>query len=116
LTFELNGGQWWHKIGDWEGVSEAVAHLARTKGCDAMPVGLPQVAAVLLAGGPNTDHTLYHPDGSRSWVGGAERAEQLLELTHRVHANAPQRAFWPGDNLVAPPKRPRQMPYKPYRS
>jgi hypothetical protein len=116
LTFELNGGQWWHKIGDWERVSDAVAYIARTQQCDAMPVGLPQVAAVLLAGGPNTTHTLHHPGGGRSQVGAAERREELLKLTRHVHANADQGAFWPGDNLVAPPRRPGRMPYKPYRS
>ena len=116
LTFELNGGQWWHMIGDWERVSEAVAYVASAKQCDAMPMGLPQVAATLLSGGPTTVHTLQYLDGRREQVGPAERQQQVFDLTRRVGAYAAQGAFWPGDDLIAPPREPAQMPYRPYGS
>ncbi len=111
LTFELNGGRWWHKIGDWKRVTEAVVQVARAKGCDAMPLGVPHVAAALLAGGPNTDHEFY------PWKGCQERQEHLADVTrHVVHTVAARGPFWPGDDLVAPPPRPPTMPYQPHHS
>lgn len=50
-----------------------------------MPLGLPQLTALLVSGGPNTVHELYHPDGSRSQAGPADRQQQLDELTGHVH-------------------------------
>lgn len=116
LTFELDGGQMWHQIGDWERVVDAVVHLARTKRCDAMPLGLPQVTAVLLSGGPYTIHQLHHPGGSRSEVGPADRQQHLNELTGLVTNFVTQGPFWPGENLVPPPTHPTTMPYKPSSS
>lgn len=116
LTFELNGGRWWHMIGDWEKVSAAVVHIARTKQCDALPVGLPQVAAALLSGGPTTVQPVIYTDGRQEQLGGAERQAQLVELARHVHTFAAQGAFWPGNDLVAPPSQPAQMPYRPYQS
>lgn len=113
LTFELDGGQLWPLVADWERVVDAVVRIARRQGCDAMPMGLPQVAAVLVGGGPNTVHELYHPDGSRSQAGPVERQQHLDELTGHVRQFAVEGPFWPGDNLVSPPREPHVLPYKP---
>ncbi len=69
-----------------------------------------------IRGGPTTVHTLYHPDGSRSQVGPAEREYELADLTGHVHRIAAEAPFWPGDNLAAPPREPHTMPYQPYES
>lgn len=116
LTFELDGGQLWPLVADWERVADAVVHVARHQGCDAMPMGLPQLTAILVGGGPNTVHELHHPDGTRSQAGPVERQQHLDELTGHVRRFAAEGPFWPGDNLVAPPREPRVLPYKPYRS
>lgn len=116
VTFELDGGHLWPMVADWERVIDAVVHIARHRGCDAMPMGLPHVTAVLVSGGPNTVHELHHPDGSRSQVGPVERQQHLDELTGHVSRFAAEGAFWPGENLVAPPREPRVLPYKPYRA
>ena len=116
LTYELDGGALWHRIGDWERVVEAVAHVARNQGCDAMPMGLPHLTAVLVGGGPNTVHELHHPDGSRSQAGPVDRQQHLDELTGHIRRFVAEGPFWPGDNLVAPPREPRTMPYKLYGS
>jgi hypothetical protein len=116
LTFELAGGQLWPQVADWEQVVDAVVDLARQRRCDAMPLGLPQVTALLVGSGPTTVHTLHHPDGSRSQVGPAEREYELADLTGHVHRVAAEAPFWLGDNLVAPPREPRTMPYQPYES
>lgn len=114
LTFELGGGALWHQVADWEQVVEAVVDLARSGRCDAMPLGLPEIAARLIAGGPNTVHELHHTDGRRSTAGPAQRQQHLDELTDHVHRAAAQARFWPGDNLVPPPREPRTMPYQPH--
>jgi hypothetical protein len=116
LTFELDGGQLWPLVADWERVVNTVVHIARHQGCDAMPMGLPQLTALLVGGGPATVHELYHPDGTRSQAGPVERQQHLDELTGHVRRFAAEGPFWPGDNLVTPPREPRVLPYKPYRS
>lgn len=116
LTFELDGGALWHRIGDWERVVEAVVHVARNQGCDAMPMGLPQLTALLIGGGPNTVHELHQPDGSRSQAGPVDRQQHLDELTGHIRRFVAEGPFWPGDNLVPPPREPRTMPYKLYGS
>lgn len=92
LSFELDGGNLWHRIGDWERVSEAVAQLARLRRCDAMPLGLPEVSAALLSGGPSTTLKAYTPNGV-SEFGPADRTRILAELTDHVHTNVAQDAF-----------------------
>lgn len=52
LTFELYAGRLWSQVGDWDGVVDALVRLARGKGCDAMVMGLPELASMLLANGP----------------------------------------------------------------
>lgn len=59
-----DGGQLWPLVVDWERVVDAMVHIARHQGCDAMPLGLPQLTAVLVGGGPATVYELYHPDCS----------------------------------------------------
>ena len=102
-TFELDGGKLWSQSPPGERIVEVVVHMARRPGCDAMPMGLPQLPALLVGGGPNTVHTLHHPDGSRSQAGPAERQQFLEELTSHVRGVVADGPFWPGDNLVAPP-------------
>jgi hypothetical protein len=97
LTFELDGGGLWPLIGDWERVVDDFLSLARNRDCDAMPLGLPQLQAALVGGGPSMVH------------------EHLNELHGHVHRFAADGPFWPGDNLVAPPREPGTMPYMPYR-
>jgi len=75
VTFELDGGQLWPLVADWEPVVEAVVHIARHQDRDAMPMGLPQLTAVLVGGGPTTVHELHHPDGTRSQASPVERQE-----------------------------------------
>lgn len=116
LTFELDGGRLWPQVADWEAVQAAVVSLGRTNGCDAMPLGLPPVAAALLSNGPTTAVNLHRPDGSREVVGGPERQGYIDELTGAVRSFVAQGPFWPGDGLVEPPAQPAVMPYKPYAS
>jgi hypothetical protein len=91
-------------------------HLSRTRACDAIPVGLPPVAAALLGAGPTTTVTVQRPDGSLQVIGGPERQEYIDELAGTVRSFAAKGPFWPGNGLTEPPAQPAVMPYKPYHS
>ncbi len=94
----------------------SVVRLARDKACDAMPLGLPSVAAASLANAPYTEVNVYRPDGSRSTISTREREQYIDELTGHIANFTASGPFWPGDNLLDPPTDPLVMPYKPYRS
>lgn len=116
LTFELDGGRLWSQVADWEVVEAAVVRLTRQHACDAMPLGLPDEAAGLLAQGPTSTLTLHFPDGRRATRGPADREQQVTVLAGHVATFAAQGPFWPGDGLVAPPSTPNRLPYRPYQS
>lgn len=115
LTFELNGGELWPKVGDWERVVAHLVVLSRKGACDAVPMGLPGDTAALLANGPHTQLTVFQPDGSEQLLDGRHRQQRLDELTAGVRGFVAQGEFWPGSNLVAPPGHPARVPYRPYR-
>ena len=106
----------WPEIADWKRVVDAVVRLTRDKACDAMPLGLPPVAAASLADGPYTEVNVYRPDGSRSTISARERQQYIDELVGYIAKFTASGSFWPGDNLIDPLTDPLVMPYKPYRS
>jgi hypothetical protein len=116
LTFELAGGRLWSQVGDWERVVKTIVHLSRERQCDAMPLGLPQTASMLLANGPTSSLTVYRPDGNRSIMGWRDRQRHIDELAGHVRDFVAGGPFWPGEKLVQPPRRPAKMPYQPYDS
>ena len=61
LTYELDGGRLWPQVADWMTVVDALVTLARAGACDAMPLGLTQLQAFLLAQGPTTDSVCTTP-------------------------------------------------------
>jgi hypothetical protein len=88
---------------------DAVVRLAREKACDAMPLGLPSVAAVSLANGPYTEVNVYRPDGSRSTIGTRERQQYIDEFVGYLANFTASGPFWPGNNLIDPPADPQVM-------
>jgi hypothetical protein len=106
LNYELDDGRLWPEIaGDWRAVLRALIALTRTPGrCESMPLAFPEIEAALLATGPFAPV----PPGR----GIPERNELLAMLA--ADLPGPDRALWPGDNLVAPPAQPATMPYQPH--
>lgn len=114
LTYELDGGALWHKIGDWEHVVDRVVRLSRNRGCDAMPLGLTSRAVAVLSNSPRSQHTIYYVDGTQKKLGPAERQVELDTLTGHVEKFVAQGPFRPGTALTQPPREPATMPYKLY--
>ncbi len=79
-----------------------------------MPLGLPALGASLLAHGPTTEHTVHYVDAPPARAGAADRQRQLDELTGAVRAYVARAPFWPGGDLVEPPRQPATLPYRPY--
>ncbi|MGW7410476.1 hypothetical protein ACWGI9_43595 [Streptomyces sp. NPDC054833] len=103
LTHELNGGADWPTLGDWERVTVDLVHLVQTQRCDALSLGLPEVARALICTGPESqvrafdaaagEFTVYGPD---------DRTKALTEVGMFLTGLAADKPFWPGDGLLAP--------------
>ncbi|HKO83812.1 MAG TPA: hypothetical protein VJ140_04440, partial [Actinomycetota bacterium] len=103
LTHELNGGADWPTVGDWERVTADLVHLVQTQRCDALSLGLPEVARALICTGPDSrvrafdaaagGFTVYGPD---------DRAKVLTEVGMFLTGIATEQPFWPGDGLLPP--------------
>ncbi|MGI5397065.1 hypothetical protein [Streptomyces sp. CA-251251] len=101
LTHELNGGADWPKVADWEGVTLDLLELAHTGRCDALRLGLPELARALLCTGP---HGLVGVlDATADDVvtyGSAERAAVLDEVGVLLATVSAEQPFWPGGSLL----------------
>ena len=78
-----------------------------------MPLGLPETAAALLVNGPTTKVTVSTAGGLPTLLDPAQRQQHLDHLSAAAAELAAQAPFWPGDNLVDPPREPATMPYHP---
>ncbi|MGI5144197.1 hypothetical protein [Streptomyces sp. CA-106110] len=103
LTHELDGGADWPTVGDWERVTTDLVHLVQTQMCDALSLGLPEVARALICTGPESqvrafdaaagEFTVYGPD---------DRTKVLTEVGMSLTGFAAEQPFWPGDGLLPP--------------
>ncbi|MGW6955217.1 hypothetical protein [Streptomyces sp. PAN_FS17] len=81
LTHELGGGAGWPYVGDWEKVTTDLVQLVRAADCDALSLGLPEIARALICTGPNSDvRTLNTAAGQTLTYGPRERAAVLAEI------------------------------------
>ncbi|MEU2284248.1 hypothetical protein ABZ614_20275 [Streptomyces sp. NPDC013178] len=103
LTHELNGGADWPEVGDWEGVTTDLVQLVHAGRCDALSLGLPDMARALLCTGPHGQVRAYDAAaGDFVIYGSAERAVVLDEVGMFLTGVATERPFWPGDSLLPP--------------
>ncbi|MGW2492366.1 hypothetical protein ACWCV9_34880 [Streptomyces sp. NPDC001606] len=81
LTHELNGGADWPTVGDWERVTTDLVQLVRSGHCDALSLGLPEIARALVCTGPHNQVRVYDVAANEFIVyGPAERAAVLTEV------------------------------------
>ncbi|MFH9967677.1 hypothetical protein ACH4PR_41000 [Streptomyces mirabilis] len=103
LTHELNGGADWPTVGDWESVTTELLQLVRSGDCDALSLGLPEIARALVCTGPHSHVRAYDAAADDFVVyGSSERAAVLDEVGVFLTGIATEQPFWPGDSLLPP--------------
>ncbi|MGW2975775.1 hypothetical protein ACWDBO_56315, partial [Streptomyces mirabilis] len=104
LTHELDGGTRWPEVGDWEAVTADLLQLIQDGECDALSLGLPDIARALVCSGPYSEVRVYDPaTGRHQAYGPAERIKVLVELGRQLAWAEAGCALWPGDGLLVPP-------------
>ncbi|KUJ33583.1 hypothetical protein ADL25_44720 [Streptomyces sp. NRRL F-5122] len=107
LTHELNGGADWPAVGDWEAVTADLLQVVRSGDCDALSLGLPEIARALVCAGPNSHVRAYGAaNGGFTSYGPTERTAVLDEINTCLTNLVAERDLWPGGGLVAPLTRP----------
>ncbi|MEV6182289.1 hypothetical protein [Streptomyces sp. NPDC052015] len=103
LTYELDGGKRWPEVGDWEAVTGDLLQLIQGRECDALSLGLPDIARALVCSGPHSEVRVYNPAVERYQAyGPAERIEGLAEVGRQLAWAEAGCTLWPGDGLLAP--------------
>ncbi|MGP4049349.1 hypothetical protein [Streptomyces sp. 2A115] len=103
LTHELNGGADWPTVGDWESVITDLLQLVRAGECDALGLGLPEIARALICTGPHNHVRAFDAAAGESIAyGPTERAAVLAEVDTFLACLVAERDLWPGDGLLAP--------------
>ncbi|MGX4695529.1 hypothetical protein [Streptomyces sp. JNUCC 63] len=102
LTHELGGEAGWAEVGDWEQVTGDLLQLVRDGGCDALSLGLPDLARALVCSGPHSQVRVHDPAGGRYQAyGPTDRLKVLVEIGKQLQWAEAGCTFWPGDGLLA---------------
>ncbi|MFM9499745.1 hypothetical protein ACKI1Q_39925 [Streptomyces galilaeus] len=103
LTHELDGGARWPEVGDWEAVTADLLQLIRDRECDALSLGLPDIARALVCSGPHSEVRAVGPTaGGHRVYGASDRVEVLLEVGRQLAWAEAGCPLWPGDGLLSP--------------
>ncbi|MFF9171837.1 MULTISPECIES: hypothetical protein [unclassified Streptomyces] len=104
LTHELNGGADWPTVGDWEQVTTDLVRLVRSGHCDALSLGLSEIARALVCSGPHS-HVRAYDAAANEFIayGPTERATVLTDIDKILTSLVSEHNLWPGNGLVHPP-------------
>ncbi|WP_327187936.1 hypothetical protein [Streptomyces sp. NBC_01334] len=103
LTHELGGGVDWPAVGDWERVTTDLVQLVHSGDCDALSLGLPEIARALVCTSP-VSHVRAFDAATDEFIdyGPEERAAALAEVGTLLASLVADQDLWPGDGLLAP--------------
>ncbi|RRR87020.1 hypothetical protein EHS43_02475 [Streptomyces sp. RP5T] len=103
LTHELDGGADWPAVGDWEKVTTDLVQLVHARECDALSLGLPEIARALICAGPHS-HVRAFDAAAGEFIahGPNDRAAVLAEVDRFLAVLVAEQDFWPGDGLLPP--------------
>ncbi|MFD5074533.1 hypothetical protein [Streptomyces sp. NPDC058371] len=103
LTDELGGAADWPAVGDWECVTTDLVQLVHSGDCDALSLGLPEIARALVCTGPHS-HVRAFDAAADEFIdyGPEERAAALAEVGAFLAGLVAEQDLWPGDGLLAP--------------
>ncbi|MFD7282451.1 hypothetical protein ACFV80_36885 [Streptomyces sp. NPDC059862] len=107
LTHELGGGAGWPTVGGWERVTTDLLQFVRSGDCDALSLGLPEIARALVCAGPHS-HVRAYDAAADDFIayGPTERAAVLAEVDAFLAGLVAEQDLWPGDGLLASLTRP----------
>ncbi|MGW2890625.1 hypothetical protein ACWDDN_36030 [Streptomyces griseoruber] len=111
LTHELGGGADWPAVGNWERVTTDLVQLVHSGDCDALSLGLPEIARALVCTGPSS-HVRAYDAAADDFIdyGPTERAAVLAEVDAFLASLVAEQDLWPGDGLLTPLARTGQEP------
>ncbi|MFJ8787014.1 hypothetical protein [Streptomyces sp. NPDC102476] len=103
LSHELGGGADWPTLGDWERVTTDLVQLVHVGDCDALSLGLPEIARALVCAGPHS-HVRAFDAAAGEFIdyGPEDRAAALAEVGAFLARLVAEQKFWPGDGLLPP--------------
>jgi hypothetical protein len=106
LTHELGGGADWPAVGDWEKVTTDLVQLVHARECDALSLGLPEIARALIIASPHS-HVRAFDAAADEFIayGPKDRAAVLAEVDRFLAVLVAEQDFWPGDGLLPPLSR-----------
>ncbi len=103
LTHELDGGARWPEVGDWEAATGDLLQLIRDHDCDALSLGLSEIARALVCAGPHSEVRAVDPtSGAHRAYGPADRIGVLVEVGRHLAWAEAGSPLWPGDGLLSP--------------
>ncbi|CCK24793.1 hypothetical protein BN159_0414 [Streptomyces davaonensis JCM 4913] len=103
LSHELGGGADWPTVGDWEKVTTDLVQLVHAGECDALSLGLPEIARALVCTGPHSHVRAFDATADDFLTyGPKERAAVLIEIDTFLSCLIAEQEFWPGDGLLPP--------------
>ncbi|MCI3276969.1 hypothetical protein [Streptomyces cylindrosporus] len=106
LTHELGGGAGWPYVGDWEKVTTDLVQLVHARECDALSLGLPEIARALVCTGPHSHMSAFDAAADEFITyGPKERAAVLAEVDRFLTCLVAEQDLWPGDGLLPPLSR-----------
>ncbi|WP_225320927.1 hypothetical protein [Streptomyces luteolifulvus] len=103
LTHELDRGTRWPEVGDWETVTENLLQVVRDRDCDALSLGLPEIARALVCVGPHSQiRAVDSTSGADRMYGPADRIGVLVEVGRQLAWAEAGCPMWPGEGLLPP--------------
>ncbi|MGK3943332.1 hypothetical protein ABK046_33445 [Streptomyces caeruleatus] len=107
LSHELGGGAAWPTVGDWERVTTDLVQLVHAGDCDALSLGLPEIARALVCAAPHS-HVRAFDAAAGEFIdyGPEKRPAALAEVRAFLDSIVAEQDLWPGDGLLAPLGRP----------
>ncbi|WP_314223655.1 hypothetical protein [Streptomyces zaehneri] len=103
LTYDLGGGADWPAVGDWERVTTDLVQLVHSGYCDALSLGLPEIARALVCTTPDS-HLRAFDAAAEEFIdyGSEARAAALAEVGAFLASLVAEQDLWPGDGLLTP--------------
>ncbi|MGW2721709.1 hypothetical protein [Streptomyces sp. NPDC001492] len=88
---------------DWDTVTESLLQVVGDRDCDALGLGLREIARLLVCNGQSSEIRAVDPtSGAHVAYGPADRIEVLVEIGSHLALAEAGSPLWPGNGLLPP--------------